>query len=224
MRAQVHAGIGPLADAASARGAQGLHARRGRPVGHQPICGQRSAHAAAHGALSGHAEGWAWANAGRAMQASNAAMVSGRPSRFTPKRLPLKICGTRQQSASVGCHPSNTPGASPAPAARRQQHQLALKGLQALAHPVVVPGISRLHRRAGVPVRYLSTRGCSAGGFRKPPFAPGARTRARARAWRATAQGGLQLFQIFHDGHGLRQRRPLVGDRAGTRASPTRLA
>ena len=40
MRAQVHAGIGPLADAASARGA-GACARRGRPVRHQPICRQR---------------------------------------------------------------------------------------------------------------------------------------------------------------------------------------
>ena len=55
--------------------------------------------------LSGQAEGWAWANAGRVMQASKAAMVRGKPVKFTSKRWALKICGTRQQSASVGVWP-----------------------------------------------------------------------------------------------------------------------
>jgi hypothetical protein len=54
---------------------------------------------------SGQAEGWAFWKASSFMQASNAAMVRGSPSKFTSKRLPLKICGTRQQSASVGESP-----------------------------------------------------------------------------------------------------------------------
>jgi hypothetical protein len=32
-------------------------------------------------------------------------MVRGKPSKSTLNRLPLKICGTRQQSASVGASP-----------------------------------------------------------------------------------------------------------------------
>ena len=40
-----------------------------------------------------------------AMQASKAAIVRGRPEKSTSKRRPLKICGTRQQSASVGVSP-----------------------------------------------------------------------------------------------------------------------
>jgi hypothetical protein len=39
------------------------------------------------------------------MQASNTAMVRGRPDRSQSKRWALKICGTRQQSASVGVSP-----------------------------------------------------------------------------------------------------------------------
>ena len=55
--------------------------------------------------LSGQAEGWAWAKAGRSMHASKAAMVRGKPVKFTSKRWALKICGTRQQSARVGVWP-----------------------------------------------------------------------------------------------------------------------
>jgi hypothetical protein len=50
---------------------------------------------------SGHEEGWAFWKASSFMQASNAAMVRGKPSKFTLNRLPLKIWGTKQQSANV---------------------------------------------------------------------------------------------------------------------------
>jgi hypothetical protein len=39
------------------------------------------------------------------MQASKAPMVNGKPSKFTSKRLALKIWGTKQQSANVGVLP-----------------------------------------------------------------------------------------------------------------------
>ena len=55
--------------------------------------------------LSGQLEGCAFWKAGCAMQASNAAMVRVRPSKLVLTRRPLKICGTRQQSARVGVSP-----------------------------------------------------------------------------------------------------------------------
>jgi hypothetical protein len=39
------------------------------------------------------------------MQASKAAMVKGKPSKLTSNLLPLKIWGTKQQSAKVGVLP-----------------------------------------------------------------------------------------------------------------------
>jgi hypothetical protein len=60
---------------------------------------------AAQASLSGQLEGCAFWNAGCRMQASNAAMVRSSPEKSALKRWPLKICGTRQQSASVGVSP-----------------------------------------------------------------------------------------------------------------------
>jgi hypothetical protein len=56
-------------------------------------------------AASGQAEGWAFWKASNFMQASNAAMVRGNPSKLTSNLLPLKIWGTKQQSAKVGVLP-----------------------------------------------------------------------------------------------------------------------
>jgi hypothetical protein len=54
---------------------------------------------------SGQADGWAFWKASSFIQASKAAMVRGKPSKFTLNRLPLKIWGTKQQSANVGVLP-----------------------------------------------------------------------------------------------------------------------
>src|SRR6185312_15507061 len=102
MVAQIQALEGPRADAAAAGRANRPHARRRGPVGNQPVVVHgRSAYAS----KSGQADGCAFWKASSFMQASNAAMVRGSPSKFTLKRWPLNICGTRQQSASVGVSP-----------------------------------------------------------------------------------------------------------------------
>lgn len=85
------------------------HMSRCGPVWLQPVRVQNGGLAqgwqAAQASLSGHADGWAFWKAGKAMQASNAAMVRLKPARSTLKRLALKICGTRHKSANVGLSP-----------------------------------------------------------------------------------------------------------------------
>ena len=141
-----------LADAASARGAQGLHARRGRPVGHQPICQQRSATPP----LTARCPGTPRAGpgeCGRAMQASNAAMVSGEAIEVHAKAFAVE--DLRHQAAILPAW-GVTPAIPRGPALRLplggQQCQLALKGPPALAHQWLLPGIFASSSACRVPV------------------------------------------------------------------------
>ncbi|MCY1511937.1 hypothetical protein D9M68_463780 [compost metagenome] len=103
MAAEVQALIASGRHAAVARGAQRAHVRRRGPFGHQPLRIHRDV--PAQGSASGDCEGCARWKASSFMQASKAAMVRGRPLKSQSKRRPLKICGTRQQSAMVGVSP-----------------------------------------------------------------------------------------------------------------------
>ena len=96
---------GAVGGAASAPGEAGPHARGRRPVGHQPVAVDRGMAGGHQASASGQAEGCACWKASSFMQASNTAMVRGKPFRSQSKRWALKICGTRQQSASVGASP-----------------------------------------------------------------------------------------------------------------------
>ena len=100
MGAQVEAAVEADRFTAGTGGAQGPHRRRRRPVRHQPVRVEPD-----QASASGQREGCARAKASSCMQASKAAMVRGRPLKSQSKRWPLKICGTRQQSASVGVSP-----------------------------------------------------------------------------------------------------------------------
>ena len=78
-------------------------ARTGPGAGHSGVI--QPAGICIQGSLSGQLEGCAFLKGASFMHASNAAIVRGRRSKLVLTRLPLKTCGTRQQSAMVGISP-----------------------------------------------------------------------------------------------------------------------
>ena len=161
------------------------------------------------------------------MQASNAAMVSGRPSRFTPKRLPLKICGTRQQSASVGVSPQQyTEGASPcACRSAASSASWRSKASRPWRTQWWYQAFFASSSACRVPVRYLSTRGLFSGWISQATICARARTRARARGVVGNSAGvGCSSSRYSMMAMDCGSTAPSSVTRAGTRASPTRLA
>ncbi len=104
MVAEVEALVAAQRNTAITRGAHGPHVRRRGSVRHEPVRIHGVA-ALDQASASGACEGCARWKASSSMQASKAAMARGRPLKSQSKRRPLKTCGTRQQSASVGVLP-----------------------------------------------------------------------------------------------------------------------